>query len=104
MSMDAAAGASDASKAEDKMLYIDNAAMRAIASTAQAVTVQREHTVTRRFADPMRESLERVGRANGMLAKLPSAPPPDQQKPPPAPSIASPGESARTTVARANTK
>ncbi|PKI84837.1 hypothetical protein MVES_001299 [Malassezia vespertilionis] len=50
--------------------YIDNQSMRAIAYTAQAITVQRSHTVTRRFADPFREAMTRVATASGYLTKL----------------------------------
>ncbi|KAL4401862.1 hypothetical protein ACI68E_001513 [Malassezia pachydermatis] len=52
--------------------FIDNASMRAIAYTAQAVAVQRSHTMTRRFADPMRAALGRVVRMSGYASQLPS--------------------------------
>lgn len=52
--------------------YIDNVSMRAIAYTAQAVSVQRTHTVTRRFADPLKSSLGRVVRLSGYASQLPS--------------------------------
>lgn len=52
--------------------YIDNVSMRAIAYTAQAVSVQRTHTVTRRFADPLKSSLGRVVRLSGYAPQLSS--------------------------------
>lgn len=55
--------------------YIDNISMRAIAYTAQAVSVQRSHTVTRRFADPLKSSLGRVVRLSGYASQLSSMEP-----------------------------
>ncbi|KDN47313.1 hypothetical protein K437DRAFT_255852 [Tilletiaria anomala UBC 951] len=52
-------------------MLIKPSTMRAIALTVQAQSVQRQHTVTRRFADPMRNSLERVARASGRLGAVP---------------------------------
>lgn len=60
--------------AEEDVHYVDSASMRAIAYTAQAVAVQRSHTVTKRFADPLRASLGRVVRMSGYASQLP---PPD---------------------------
>lgn len=63
-------------RSEDEcLLLIDNPSMRAIACTVQAVSVQRQHTVTRRFSDPMRAALERVADAGGYKAHLPHASP-----------------------------
>lgn len=58
--------------------FLDSKTLRAIAMTAQALSVYRSHIVTRRFSDPMRESLERVGRASGHLPlhAAPSTPTP----------------------------
>lgn len=50
---------------EGPLHWIDHASMRAIGCTAQAVALQRLHTVTRRFADPFRWALARVVRQAG---------------------------------------
>lgn len=65
--------------------FIDNYSMRAIAYTAQAVSVQRSHAATRRFADPFRLALGRVVRMSGYASQLPMAPDLDAQPPPPPP-------------------
>ncbi|PWN51639.1 hypothetical protein IE53DRAFT_42788 [Violaceomyces palustris] len=56
--------------------YVDPTVMRAIAMTSQAISTHRSHTVVRRFADPMRGSLERVARSSGKwgLNPLPTHP------------------------------
>ena len=59
-----------AGEAEEHVHFIDNQSMRAIAYTAQAVSIQRIHTVTRRFSDPFREALVRVADASGYMAYL----------------------------------
>lgn len=64
----------------DNVHYIDNHSMRAIACTAQAVAMQRTHTVTRRFADPLSESLERVARESGYTASLAAQEPPPKER------------------------
>jgi len=46
---------------------VDPRTLRAIALTSQAAAAYRSHTVTRRFRDPFRESLERVARQSGRL-------------------------------------
>ena len=51
-------------------MLVKPSTMRAIALTVQAQAVHRQHTVTRRFADPMRESLERVAQASGKWSYL----------------------------------
>ncbi|WFD42441.1 hypothetical protein MPSI1_001086 [Malassezia psittaci] len=58
------------SSGEENVHFIDNRSMRAIAYTAQAIAVQRIHTVTRRFADPFRDALARVSESSGYLAYL----------------------------------
>lgn len=68
-------GAIESEDEAEHVHYIDNRSMRAVACTAQAVAVQRAHTVTRRFADPLRESLERVARESGYTATLAAAEP-----------------------------
>lgn len=50
--------------------YIDPRTMRSIAITSHSLAVLRSHTVTRRFRDPMRESLERVFRESGSFNGL----------------------------------
>ncbi|WFC93828.1 hypothetical protein MBRA1_000451 [Malassezia brasiliensis] len=59
-----------AGEAEEHVHFIDNQSMRAIAFTAQAVSIQRIHTVTRRFSDPFREALVRVANNSGYMAYL----------------------------------
>mgnify|MGYP006971577037 FL=1 len=59
-----------AGEAEEHVHFIDNQSMRAIAYTAQAVSIQRIHTVTRRFSDPFREALVRVANGSGYMAYL----------------------------------
>lgn len=44
---------------------VDPSLIRAIAITTNAIAVHRSHVVTRRYADPMREGLERVVRSSG---------------------------------------
>lgn len=44
---------------------VDPGLIRAIAITTNAIAVHRSHVVTRRYADPMREGLERVVRSSG---------------------------------------
>ncbi|WFD23605.1 hypothetical protein MEQU1_002299 [Malassezia equina] len=56
---------SQASTSEGPVHWIDPGSMRAIGCTAQAVAMQRLHTVTRRFADPFRGALTRVVRLSG---------------------------------------
>lgn len=56
---------SQASTNEGPMHWIDHGSMRAIGCTAQAVSMQRLHTVTRRSADPFRSALARVVRLSG---------------------------------------
>ncbi|KAE8267129.1 hypothetical protein A4X09_0g5217 [Tilletia walkeri] len=46
---------------------VDPRTLRAIALTSQAAAVYRSHTVTRRFRDPFRESMERIARRSGRL-------------------------------------
>ncbi|UZJ54923.1 hypothetical protein CBS101457_004243 [Exobasidium rhododendri] len=48
--------------------YLDAKNLRSIAMTWTALNVNKGHIVTRRYVDPMRESLERVGKAGGMLS------------------------------------
>lgn len=62
--------ADGSSEEEEQVHFIDNQSMRAIAYTAQAVSIQRIHTVTRRFADPFQEALSRVARASGYMSYL----------------------------------
>ncbi|WFD36119.1 hypothetical protein MCUN1_002990 [Malassezia cuniculi] len=64
----------------DNVHYIDNHSMRAIACTAQAVSVRRTHTVTRRFADPLSESLDRVAHESGYAALLSSQETPQHER------------------------
>ncbi|GAC98602.1 hypothetical protein PHSY_006196 [Pseudozyma hubeiensis SY62] len=52
---------------------VDPSLIRAIAITTNAIAVHRSHVVTRRYADPMREGLERVVRSSGRY--VPSAKP-----------------------------
>lgn len=59
------ATSSEASTSEGPVHWIDPGSMRAIGCTAQAVAMQRLHTVTRRFADPFRGALTRVVRLSG---------------------------------------
>lgn len=47
--------------------YLDAKNLRAIAMTWTALNTNRSHIVTRRYVDPMRESLERIGRVNSLL-------------------------------------
>ena len=56
--------------------YLDAKNLRSIAMTWTALNVSKNHVVTRRYVDPMRESLERVGRAGGLAGTkwLPSTP------------------------------
>ncbi|WFD31447.1 hypothetical protein MSPP1_002482 [Malassezia sp. CBS 17886] len=54
----------------DGLHFIDTQSMRAIAFTAQAVSMQRIHTVTRRFADPLREALARLAGPSGLAREL----------------------------------
>ncbi|WFD19970.1 hypothetical protein MCAP1_002214 [Malassezia caprae] len=56
---------SQGSTSEGPMHWIDHGSMRAIGCTAQAVSMQRLHTVTRRSADPFRCALARVVRLSG---------------------------------------
>lgn len=44
---------------------VDPTLIRAIAITTHAIAIHRSHVVTRRYADPMREGLERVVRSSG---------------------------------------
>ncbi|KIS69915.1 uncharacterized protein UMAG_02429 [Mycosarcoma maydis] len=44
---------------------VDPGLIRAIAVTTHAIAVHRSHVVTRRYADPMRQALERVVRSSG---------------------------------------
>ncbi|SNX82085.1 uncharacterized protein MEPE_00791 [Melanopsichium pennsylvanicum] len=44
---------------------VDPGLIRAIAITTHAIAIHRSHIVTRRYADPMREGLERVVRSSG---------------------------------------
>lgn len=53
--------------------YLDAKNLRAIAMTWTALNVNKSHVVTRRYVDPMRESLERVARASGMLGSKQSS-------------------------------
>lgn len=55
------------SAAVDEGECLDAKNLRAIAMTWTALNVNKSHIVTRRYVDPMRESLERVARASGML-------------------------------------
>ncbi|WFC98360.1 hypothetical protein MYAM1_001087 [Malassezia yamatoensis] len=64
------ASETEESTGEENVHFIDNRSMRAIAYTAQAIAVQRIHTVTRRFADPFRDALARVSESSGYLAYL----------------------------------
>ncbi|EPQ30669.1 uncharacterized protein PFL1_01570 [Pseudozyma flocculosa PF-1] len=54
--------------------FVDPALIRAIAMTSQAISTHRAHVVTRRYADPMRESLERMARSSGKWGLVPQAP------------------------------
>lgn len=47
--------------------YLDAKNLRAIAMTWTALNVNKSHVVTRRYVDPMRESLERVSQASGLI-------------------------------------
>ncbi|EST05930.1 hypothetical protein PSEUBRA_004979 [Kalmanozyma brasiliensis GHG001] len=47
---------------------VDPSLIRAIAITTHAIAVHRSHIVTRRYADPMREGLDRVVRSSGRFA------------------------------------
>jgi hypothetical protein len=47
--------------------YLDAKNLRAIAMTWTALNVNKSHVVTRRYVDPMRESLERVSQASGLV-------------------------------------
>lgn len=48
--------------------YLDAKNLRSIAMTWTALNVNKGHVVTRRYVDPMRESLERLGKASGMMS------------------------------------
>ncbi|KAN0065537.1 hypothetical protein ACQY0O_001374 [Thecaphora frezii] len=54
--------------------FVDPALIRAIAMTSQAISTHRAHVVTRRYADPMRESLERMVRSSGKWGPIPQTP------------------------------
>lgn len=64
--LDDASAPSTSDLADERLHFIDNPSMRAIAYTAEAVAVQRMHSVTRRFADPSRAALTRVMRESSM--------------------------------------
>jgi hypothetical protein len=51
--------------AQNPIQLVDPGLIRAIAITTHAIGTHRSHVVTRRYADPMRESLERVVRSSG---------------------------------------
>ncbi|ETS62579.1 hypothetical protein PaG_03216 [Moesziomyces aphidis] len=51
--------------AQNAIQLVDPGLIRAIAITTHAIGTHRSHVVTRRYADPMRESLERVVRSSG---------------------------------------
>lgn len=51
--------------AQNPIQLVDPGLIRAIAITTHAIAVHRSHIVTRRYADPMREGLERVVRSSG---------------------------------------
>jgi hypothetical protein len=53
--------------------YLDAKNLRAIAMTWTALNVNKSHVVTRRYVDPMRESLERVSQASGIIASKQSS-------------------------------
>lgn len=53
--------------------YVDAKNLRAIAMTWTALNVNKSHVVTRRYVDPMRESLERVSQASGANANRQSS-------------------------------
>nr|QBH67481.1 hypothetical protein UE_1415 [Ustilago esculenta]QBH67594.1 hypothetical protein UEMT_2060 [Ustilago esculenta] len=50
---------------QNPIQFVDPGLIRAIAITTHAIAVHRSHVVTRRYADPMREGLERVVRSSG---------------------------------------
>ncbi|SPO32362.1 uncharacterized protein UTRI_02919 [Ustilago trichophora] len=56
--------------AQNPIQLVDPALIRAIAITTHAIAVHRSHVVTRRYADPMREGLERVVRSSGRYVPL----------------------------------
>ncbi|PWY98822.1 hypothetical protein BCV70DRAFT_164294 [Testicularia cyperi] len=55
--------------------FVDPGLIRAIAITTHAISAHRMHVVTRRYADPMRDGLERVARSSGRISDVPRAPP-----------------------------
>ena len=50
---------------QNPIQLVDPGLIRAIAITTHAIATHRSHVVTRRYADPMREGLERVVRSSG---------------------------------------
>jgi len=70
-----------ASTSDGPMHWIDHESMHAIACTAQAVSMQRLHTVTRRFADPFRCALDRVVRLSGTAPSAEPRLPPNARIP-----------------------
>lgn len=57
--------------AQNPIQLVDPGLIRAIAITTHAAAVHRSHIVTRRYADPMREGLERVVRSSGRYTAAP---------------------------------
>ncbi|KAJ1044807.1 hypothetical protein NDA10_002814 [Ustilago hordei] len=57
--------------AQNPIQLVDPGLIRAIAITTHAIAVHRSHIVTRRYADPMREGLERVVRSSGRYLPAP---------------------------------
>lgn len=56
--------------AQHPIQLVDPGLIRAIAITTHAIAVHRLHVVTRRYADPMREGLERVVRSSGRYVSV----------------------------------
>ena len=75
------AASTQASTSDGPMHWIDHESMHAIACTAQAVSMQRLHTVTRRFADPFRCALDRVVRLSGTAPSAEPRLPPNARIP-----------------------
>lgn len=62
---DAEAFGSRSALGQPPIQFVDPGLIRAIAITTHAISTHRFHVVTRRYADPMREGIERVARSSG---------------------------------------
>lgn len=59
--------------AQHAIQLVDPGLIRAIAITTHAIAIHRSHVVTRRYADPMRDGLERIVRSSGRYVSLAKA-------------------------------